>query len=289
MYPGILGANFEIKHAVPKEETFESLIEKGVLAIDVGAGPLDHHGKDLCASELVAQHLGVEKNPAIARLVQYARRDDREGKGTLSSDAIDRAFGLSGLISSLNKAHITDPAFVIKSILPLLAAHYQSAREHHIELPLEVARKKQEGLYEEVELRQGDKKLTLACVVSDKPSMPTYLRSQHGPHADVVLQKSESTNHMSILTRQERKIDLSMAMALIRLREAQIQGVELENDPVYLGKTGRIDEVPQWYFDPATNSLLNGGAHNTVVEAAHIDWDEIKKIVKTGIEIGGKK
>jgi len=288
-YPSIDSAKVEIAHTLAPGETFQTLVAKGIVALDVGGGPLDHHGRDYCTSELVAKHLGVERNPSLARLLQYARRDDREGKGTISTDAIDRAFGLSGLIASLNKAHSTDPQKVVDTVLPLLEAHYISAREHHVELPREVEQKKHDGMYEEAYVEQSGKKLKISFVISDKPSMPTFLRSQHGPRADIVVQKSEGTNHMCILSRQERNIDLSKVAALIRLREGQLRGVDLGNDPTFLGKTGRIDEVAHWYFDPATNSLLNGGAHNTTIEESGIQWDEMKKIVQAGIEIGGVK
>ncbi len=287
LYSEVATAQVKIMHSLPPDATFDSLLSEGILALDVGGGPLDHHGKDLCVSEIVARHLGVENDPSIARMLQYARRDDREGKGTISTDPIDRAFGLSGLISSLNKIYSSDPQKVVDTALPLLHAQYSAAREHHVELPQDIAHKKTIGDYEEIWVEQGGKKFKISFVVSDKPSMPTFLRSQQGPRADVIVQKSEKTNHVCILSRQERNIDLSKAAALIRLREGQLVNRDLGNDALILGKFGRLDEVPHWYFDPATNSLLNGGSHNTAVEESRIPWPEMKKIVHTGLAIGG--
>lgn len=287
-YPGIENASVEIQATLSPGETFDTLLEKGVVTLDLGGNLLDHHGKDPCTTELVAQHLGIEKDPALTRLIAYARRDDKDGKGTLSTDAIDRAFGLSGLIAALNKYKTEEPNVVVNHVLPLLEAYYFSARQHHVELPQEVERKKQAGQYEERAVRQKGKNLLIAFVVSDKPSMPTFLRSQQGPRADVVVQKLESTNHFCIVSRQERNIDFSSAMSLIRLREAQLSGYELEDDAKYLGQSGRIAEVPHWYFDPMTNSLLNGGAHNRDVKESAIPWDELKAIVHAGIEMAGR-
>ena len=286
-FPGVGTARVDIKHSIDPSETFESLTLKGFLPIDVGGGPFDHHAGDFCASELVAKFLCLDKDPSLTRLLQYARRDDKEGKGTLSTDGIDRAFGLSGLIASLNKMHTQDPHKIVEVVLPLLEAHYLSAREHHVLLPKEIEEKKRSGKYIEKYVTQSGKKIKMGFVISDKPSMPTYLRSQQGPRLDIVVQKTESTNHVCVLSRQDRGIDLSSAAALIRLREGQLQGLDLGNDQTYLGKSGRIDEVPHWYFDPATNSLLNGGPHNTAVQESCIDWDEMKRIVDVGIEIGG--
>lgn len=288
-FPGIEQAAVEIRPTLAEGDTFEVLLTKGILALDLGGGALDHHGKTECTTELVASYLGVKKNPELARLVAYASRDDKEGKGTLSTDAIDRAFGLSGLIASLNKAHANNPNFIVQSVLPLLEAHYVSARQHHVELPAEVESKKKSGHYEARTLSQRGKNLLMACVVSDKPAMPTYLRSAQGPHADVVVQKSENTNHVCIVSRQERKIDLSKVAALIRMREAELAGTSLREDEAYLEQTGRIEEVPFWYFDPMTNSVLNGGAHSRDVAPSGIEWEELKQIVHVGLQMGGKK
>ena len=190
-FPGVTQARVMTQSAIPQGETFDSLLAQGTLALDVGGGPLDHHGKNECASELVAKYLQVDKDPSIAQLLSYAKRDDKEGKGTISRDALDRAFGLSGLIAALNKANPGSPQAVVDATLPMLEAHWQSAYEHHVELPRDVEAKRTAGQYREHSVRQGDKHLKMVCVVSDKPSMPTYLRSERGGRADVVLQKAD--------------------------------------------------------------------------------------------------
>ena len=283
-FSGIAGATIEVRQQLQEGETFESLLLQKVLALDLGGGPLDHHGSDYSTTELVAKYLGLQNDKSLQQLLAYTNRDDKEGKGTLSRDPIDRAFGLSGLISALNKANPKDPQYVVYSVLPLLEAHWQSAHEHHIELPADIAHKRTSGEYEEFTVEHAGKSILVSCVVSDKPSMPTYLRSLSGPRADVVVQKSEGSNHVCVLTKQERKIDLSVVAALIRLREGEMVGVDLGNDPTYLGQTGRLKEVEHWYYDPATNSLLNGGSHNDTIEPSRIDWSEFKKIVRAGLE-----
>lgn len=285
---GIEEANVEVHPQLPENETFDSLLTKHIIAIDLGGGALDHHGTEECTSERMAKFLGVENDPALKRLLEYARRDDKLGKGIVSTDPIDRALGLSGLIASLNKMHTGNPTAVVEAVLPLLEAHYFSARQHHVELPQELEAKKKSGAYEERNAAQGHKKLLIAYVVSDKPSMPTFLRSPQGPRADIVVLKAENTNHFSILSRQERNIHLSKVAALIRMREAELAHVAISDDETYLEQTGRINEVPQWYYDPMTNSVLNGGAHNKTVAESLIDWEELKNIVHVGLQIGGK-
>ena len=286
-FPGIENARIEIRHTLADGETSESLLAAGTLAIDIGGGPFDHHNKQgTCVSSLIAEALGIEKDPSLKKLLAYAIRDDQEGKGTLSSDPIDKAFGLSGLIASLNKQFPEDPQTVVSLILPLLAAHHASSQEHYVELPAEIERKRRSGGFWQQTVKQGERPVRVAFVISDKPSMPTFLRSQRGSAADVVVQKSESTNHICIVSKQDKAIDLSSVMALIRLQEAENTNIVLEDDAAYLRKTGRIDEIPNWYFDPATNSLLNGGTHNKDVPESTILWRDLQKIVVAGLSIG---
>ncbi|MBU2220631.1 hypothetical protein KKD81_01690 [Patescibacteria group bacterium] len=280
-FPGVENASSKID-ATPQNESFEAALKRGILLIDVGGGPLDHHGSDTCASELVAKALGVEKDPSLKKLLSYAKRDDAEGKGTLSTDPLDRAFGLSGLVSSLNKQHSKNPQRIVDIVMPLLEAHYVAAREHHVELPQEVAEKKTKGQYSEETLRQGKKKLKVVFVVSEKPSMPTYLRSWNGARADVVVQKSEDSSRTCVITKQDTEVDLSSLAALVRMREAELRGIALETSEKELFSTGRIDMLPNWYLDPATNSLLNVGEEK---DNTRIEWDEFKQIVRKGLEL----
>jgi hypothetical protein len=285
-FPTIEAATVKIQATLGENETFETLLDKGALALDLGGGALDHHNKNLCTSELVAKYLGIEKNPSIGQMLSYAKRDDKDGKGTISRDALDRAFGLSGLIAALNKANPQHPQYVVDAVLPLLEAHWRSAQEHHVELPLDIERKRTAGEYTEQSVTQGQKSFKVVSVISDKASMPTYLRSERGGKADVVVQKLEHSNHFCILTNQKRGVDLSKIAALIRMREAELQGIEISEDEKYLSQTRRVEEIPYWYFDPATNSLLNGGLHNQGVAESLITWDELIRIVQTGLELG---
>ncbi len=286
-FPGIQDAGISVQPLLPKN-TFEENLAAGLLPIDVGGGALDHHGTGLCASELVAKLLGIESDPTIKKMLAYAKRDDAEGKGTLSTDPLDRAFGLSGLIAALNKQYPKEPQNVVNATLPLLAAHHRGAREHHVELPEEVKRKKETHAYEEAHARQGDAKLKIAFIHSDKPSMPTYLRSWNGGAFDVVVQKTEEGNRVCVITRQERNVDLSMIAAFIRLREAEIRGIAIKDDRAYLSGHGKLVEIPFWYLDPATNSILNVGEAGTEDDTL-IPFNEMKRIVVRGLEFVSKK
>ena len=143
-YPGIERAELEIWQELPKNETSGSLEEKGILVLDVGGGKFDHHQMGKTLSQLVAEDLGISEDPALQKLLIYGERDDKFGLGTISSDSLDKAFGLSGLIASLNKAIPENPEKVIDAIAPLITAHYLEEKKKTEELPKELKDKLKE-------------------------------------------------------------------------------------------------------------------------------------------------
>jgi len=280
-FSGIENIRIEVNPDAPTD-SFDALIAKKTIPLDVGGGPLDHHGKDRCTSELVADFLKVKDSPTLAKLLAYAKRDDAQGKGTTSNDPIDRAFGLSGLIASLNKQYPGGAQKIVEIVLPLLEAHYHASHEHHVELPAAVEEKKRSGDYTEAFANQGNMRLKIAFVVSDKPAMVTYLRSYQGPRADVVVQKNEGRNRVCVVTRQERRVNLAAVAALIRLREAELRAVPLPENSAYWAQDGKVRELPMWYVDPATNSILNVGAPDA---DTRIPWEELQRLVRQGLEV----
>lgn len=268
-FPGIADATITVNpNATPTD---------GHLLIDVAGGELDHHGTDKCATELVAKKLGVLDNPELRNLIAYARRDDTKGQGTISKDHLDRAFGLSGLIAALNKTHTDDANTIVQIVLPLLEAHYLNSYEHYVALPNLITELTESGQFITHTLQTPIRNMAVGYITSDNVALPGYLRSNTGGNYRVVVQRRES-GHVNILTKQDPKINLSRLMAAIRLRELQLQGVDHE-DETDLYATGVHPAVPHWYYDTATNSLLNGGVTPNAIAPTSIPWDELRAIV----------
>jgi len=122
-------------------------------------------------------------------------------------------------------------------------------------------------------VKQQDKNLHVISLNSDNPSMPGYLRSQLGGRFDVVAQR-RLTGHVNILTRPTKQVKLDALAAVIRIEEVTKSGKDLELTESMLRKTGRVDEAPEWYYDPATNSILNGGANSTDIPPTKITQEE---------------
>lgn len=283
-FPGIKEAQVDFWQIVPEGENEESLDKKGVVLIDLGGGRFDHHafkGK-VTASDLIVNHLAVSDDPALAKLLEYARRDDFFGKGTVSTDPIDRAFGLSAIIAHLNKSLIKNPARVVDIIMPILVAHYNEESRRTKELPQEFEAKLKSGEAETFEVKQRDKKLKVVVINSESGSLAGYLRSQGGGKFDVVAQWLPS-GHVNILTRPTKRIDLRSLAALLRVEEATCAGKELEMGVRDLARFGRIKEVPEWYYDPATNSIQNGGLNPKEVLPTKISRDSFKKVLELGL------
>ena len=284
-FPGIREAKIEFWTIMPEGQSSEQLLAEGYVLIDLGSGPFDHHQKKerITVSELVAQYLEAADDPSLAKLLEYARRDDFYGKGTVSPDPIDRALGLSGLISALNKSLPKDPGKIIELVMPLLIAHHNEERKRFEEFPRELEGKRAENKVVEFTVKQRVKKLKIIMLESNNVGMPGFLRSQIGGRYDVVVQKNQ-LGYVNILTRPAKRIDLRSLAALIRLREADKNGLKISEDPESLMAKRRINEVPNWYYDTATNSILNGSTVSSVdIAPTKIDWLELRKIIELGL------
>ncbi len=280
-YSGIKDASIDIWQELPAGDTNSSLDSKGVLLLDVGGGKFDHHNKGKNLSQLIAEDLGILINPAIAKILDYAQRDDKYGLGTISNDSLDKAFGLSGLISSLNKTE-RDPGKIVKIILPLLEAHLQEQVRRTQELPQEFEEKLKQGKAEIFEIKQGKKNLKVVVLESDNLSMAGWLKSAGGVKADVVCQKN-SAGFTNILTKPLKMIDLRWPAAYLRKAEAEFRERKLVCSTFDLMQPGKIKDIPEWYYDRATNSVLNGGASPKGILPTGIPLDTVVEILKESL------
>lgn len=283
-FPGIEEAGVEIWQTMPEGKTSEGLEKEGYILMDMGGGKFDHHdfrGKTT-ASRMVAEYLGVAEDASLAKLLEHARRDDVFGKGTVSEDPIDRTFGLSAIIYTLNKNLPKNPQRVVDIIMPILASHHNEELKRTEELPAEFKKKNDEGTVRTMEARQRGKKLKVVFIDSDNTSMAGYLRSQNGGKFDVVAQRL-SSGHVNVLTRQAKHIDLRAMAVVLRIEELTARNREVEMSAQELSRTARLKEVPEWYYDRATNTIQNGGVNPKDVEATAISWEKMPQLFEVGL------
>ncbi len=282
-YPGIDKAVIEIRQVLDAGDTVASLKEQGIICLDVGGGQFDHHantqGKIL--SQLVAEDLGILQDPALKKMLAYAERDDKFGMGTISTDQLDRAFGLSGLISVVKRS-VQDTQKILDILFPVLDAHYLEEHKRNTELPKEFEGYVKQGKAETFEVKQQDKKLKVVAFESDNISMPGWLKSSTGLKADVVGMKT-SKGYVNILTKPLKRVDLRWLAAHLRNEEFQLRERSVTHSMNALMRPGKIEEIPEWYYDTATNSILNGGTNPNGLEPTVIPFARIKTIIKEAL------
>ncbi len=280
-FPGAKAAKIELWQHLPEDETAESLTEKGYILVDLGHGQFDHHnhlvdGKPTkCASEIVAEYLGVKDDPPLKKLLAYARRDDLEGKGTISTDPLDRAFGLSGLLSNLNRTYSHDLVSVVQMVLSMFEAHYLEEYKRTKLMPAEWKELAASGKAKQWGIASAAGRLRVVLVPTDNASMSGWLKAYH--HFDIVVVR-RSSNHVNIITNQAKQINLAPAAALLREREWK-KGNSDAPAPANLAQQGRLESVPQWYYDTMANTLQNGGANPEGVPPTQLTNEEIQQLL----------
>jgi hypothetical protein len=285
-FPGIAEAEVVFWSATPPGKTAEDFEREGILLIDLAGSRFDHHRDDHgrkteCASSLVARYLGVDKKPELRKLLTYAKRDDLEGKGTISTDPLDRAFGLSGIIMNLNRVHGDDPRSVLDFVLAIYDAHVHDEWRRAVEMPAEWKAIKASGRAFESSVPSPDGALRVIALESDNVGLPGFLRAYL--KADVVIQRL-SSGHVNIITRQNRRLDLKKTVGLIRLEEARIKGLPVESfDETRLQKPGRVDGIDEWFYDTAANTVQNGGVKPQGIPATRLGLEAVAKLVQAGL------
>ncbi len=288
-FPGISEAPLEFWSELPGGKNGFELEDEGYILVDLGNGRFDHHrlgpeNKTTSASHLVAEFLGVDDKQELVKLLELARRDDLEGKGTISKDSIDRAFGISGLLMSLMKTYPDDPHMVLNSVLPLLHAHYVQEYRRYEELPKEYASALAEGRAKVFNAMQLGKKLMVVYIETDNTAIPSFLRSKDvGAH--LVIQKS-SAGHVNIISKQAENLELHILSKNLKLLEAQKNNLTLLVDHIsHLERPGRTDGLPHWYYDTRANTIQNGGINAQGIPPSKLTYEELETMVKQSLNI----
>lgn len=288
-FPGIRKAEVVFWSAPKEGKIPEQWEQEGYLLIDLG-GQFDHHHANQesgrrteCVSTLVAKHLGVENHPALKKLLAWATRDDLEGKGTISSDHLDRAFGLSGIIMSLNREYALDPARILNLLLEIIHAHVREEFRRQVEFPAEWETLQKNGKGKIFHTKQGNADLTIAVIESDNTSLPGFLRASKD--VDLIIQRRLS-GHTNIITKQLRSIDLRPVVAALRRAEAKQKSLTLNPSQEDWEKPGRMEGLGEWFYDDAANTFQNGGVAPQDIPPTCLSLDQIVAILKEEIPKG---
>lgn len=285
-FPGIESCKLEFWNQVPAGKTADQYETEGVLLIDIGAGKFDHHreehhnDKQTCATTLVAKFLGVNERPELRKLLEYVRRDDLEGRGIVSKDPIDRAFGLSAVVMNLNRDYPDHPEFVIEMVSRIVLAHYHEEYKRKVLMPQEWAELQQTGRAVQFSVSAGNEVLKIVTIESDSKALVGFLRAVGDVQADVVVQRL-SSGHTNVVTRQtNRRLNLLATVAAMRQAEAVKLGIQLNVTAEQWQKPRRLEGIDAWYFDTAANTIQNGGAAAENVPTTLLSLAEIRTILE---------
>lgn len=283
-FPGVTDASFNFISKLPEGENDTTFLEKGTVLLDIGNGMFDHHAQTekTTASRLVADYLNMTRDPAHEKMLQFAERDDMYGKGIISTDPLDKAFGLPGLLTVLNKKYAQDQLKVVEYVLPLLEAHHDEELRRTEEMPKEVETKLAAGDAEVFSVKHRGRNLRCMYIKTDNPSLAGYLRSQIGGRHDVVILHASAGN-INILTRPTKKPDLQFLAVVIRRSELMKANNPTLLSMAQLSKEGRLDDIPEWYFDRVSNSIQNGGINPAGVPVTRLSREEIIKLTQIGL------
>ncbi len=113
LYPGVAEAEVVFGSEVPAGKTPDDLLKEGLFLVE-------RRGE--CASAVLAARLGVADRPELRKLLAYAKRDF-EKKGTVSTDPLDRAFGITGVAMMMNRVYAEDPRAVLEFLVSVFEAH----------------------------------------------------------------------------------------------------------------------------------------------------------------------
>lgn len=286
-FPGIAQAKVEYWNKLPDHKTSDQLESEGYVLLDLGNGKFDHHEashgpKNECASTLVAKFLGVDQKPELKKLLQYVKRDDLEGRGIISKDPIDRAFGLSALIMNLNRDYPEYPDYVLETVYRIFLAHYHEEYRRKVLMPQEWESLQHSGKARQFSVQRPERVYKIIMVESDSTTLVGFLRALKKIQADIVVQR-RSSGHTNIITNQNNQggvIDLRKTAKAIRQLEAQKQSISLAHyNEADLEKPERLPEVPQWYFDIAAKTLQNGGAASQGIAPTLLSLEDIQNVL----------
>lgn len=288
-FPGLDAQNIEFWTELPTGKTTDQLEQEGYILIDLGSSRFDHHrlgpeNKKHSSSHMLAKYLEIEDRPDLQKLLEFARRDDLEGKGTQSNDPIDRAFGLSGLLTNWNKTMPEKSREILEIITLMLEAHFAEENRRHELLPKEYSDMLKTNKIKEFRGMQFGRQLKIIYMESDNPAMAGFVRSR-AVGAHIVIQKA-STGHTNFITQQQARIQLKKLARLIKLLEAEKNNIILQIDSMEeLEMPGRTEGLPHWFYDTRANTLQNGGINPQDIPPTTLVYEEIEELVKKGLNM----
>lgn len=271
-YPSIRKAKMEFRKSLPPEKTASGLESQGILIIDLPGNKFQRNNGSIAIQ--VANELGVNKEPALEKLLAFIERDLTQSAEY--KDAINQTFNLAELTKDLIQEYADNPQRIIDVVMPLLLAHYHSEKKR-IKTPVQPgAVVKKEEAISSFDVFQGKKLIRVITLKKDVGLTCQFLTNNDEIKADVILQQ-QSSGQINIITNPERAVNLHDTIVMLRISEARIKNAILEISSIEeLAKPNTLQGVEEWHYDSSGNCIKSEGAKITKLAFAKIE--EILKV-----------
>lgn len=274
-FPGVKTAPVEFWSAGGAEltKTADDFLKEGTLLVGIGGGMFDEHPtlnnerKDRqCAATLVAEHLGLGDDPALEFIMDFVRRDDLNGSGSM--------FDIGSL--SRKMYNVYPPEVAMNWASMALDCVYSEQVRFAKEAAEEFRSKAKKYA-----LKNG---ATVAVIESDNDLVAKFARSRRGGFASVVIQKN-STGNVQVFSNRKCpvRIDMAKISQFIRLEEQKKKGKVITLKPEDLRRDGEVRGAEEWHYFKKGEMLFNGSLSHPDVPPTNIDLDTIRRIVCTCI------
>lgn len=259
-----------------EDKSGDELEEEGILMFGVGSGRFDEHpgpktqGKQRCSFVLFCEEIGIVRDPAMAKIIEYVAESDRGNSG--------HPMAIGSVAKVMEYAFPGEPMKVLQWQADSFTAMYRKQAEF-----VAAQQEYDRNATEEKVRRPSGKTLTVAAVESDSANMKDVAFFNG---VDVLVQMRpmnarDLPGHATVFTSRKARVDLSEAIAALRQEEQRVSGRPVTTDRQKLRAPGKMEGVPEWYYlvGDAGQTLLNGSFSAPDTPATKLSLQTIKGIV----------
>ena len=266
-YPGVDMAEVEYWSGgkSPDGRTAEEWEAEGYLLIGVGGGRFDEHRNGQASSEwaatLVAKDLGLDTDPALAKILAFTHRIDTRG----GSQPFD-LFSLTKLMFN----YVEDPEHALIWATMALDAKYAEQKQAQ-EAKVELA-----DAAEIHDLVVGSKPCRLAVLKTDNTTAVNMARASvaDGGLAAAAVIVQRSSGHVQIFC-DKQNWRLEDVARILRVGERSTKGLEESLDAETLAQEGKVEGAEEWHYQKAGQMLLNGSLSHPDVPVTQLSFEVI--------------
>jgi hypothetical protein len=278
----------------PDGRTAEEHEKEGTVCFDVGEGRFDHHphganGKplDKCATDLVAEFLGVSNHKPLKQILAYVRMHDLEGPTSFSrslwrEDLPDEvaekahlleAFSFIGVITNVRRV-LKNEKRLIEWVCRQLTAYYEYQVYFWTTVAEEFLKKAKIWV-----VFNGTRTYKIATIESDIREAGAFSRTRDGGSCAACIHRVPKTGCVFISGNISSEQFLELGK-ILRVWEMKKRGITKTYDLSELSQS-KMEICPIWYLPINQKGevfvVMNGGEKATSVEPTvlPLEWIEV--------------